>query len=139
VFAGGWYRSGDLVRVHPSGNLVVVGRSKDLINSSGEKISAREVEDLLRELGQVADAAAVPVRDELAGERVGACVILKPGTELTRDQVHEQFERRGVARFKFPDRLLVLPAFPLTAVGKVDKTALSTLIAARRAETGGRR
>jgi catechol 2,3-dioxygenase-like lactoylglutathione lyase family enzyme len=137
AFTAGWYRTGDVVRQDPGGNLIVEGRSKDLINMGGEKVSAEEVEALLRRLPQVAEAAAVPVFDPEKGETVGACVVLHPGTALALDEVRAEFARRGVAAFKTPRHLDTVPALPLTAVGKVDKPALRRAMEAAHKKGNG--
>ena len=77
--ADGWYRSGDIVRRRPDGNLVVEGRDKDMINRGGEKISAEEVENLMYQLPQVAQVAAVAMPDPELGERVCVYAVLAPG------------------------------------------------------------
>ncbi len=68
---------------HPSGNYVVAGRTKDLINRGGEKISAEEVENLILGHPAVLNVACVPVPDPVLGERMCACVLLRPGLRLT--------------------------------------------------------
>ena len=80
--ADGWYRSGDIVRRRPDGNLVVEGRDKDMINRGGEKISAEEVENLAYQLPQVASAAAVSMPDATLGERVCLFAVLTPAVSL---------------------------------------------------------
>ena len=124
AFADGWYRTGDLVRIGLGGNLVVAGRSKDQINRGGEKISAEEIENLAYGLDAVELAAAVAVPDPDLGERVGLCVVLRPGATLTLDEVTAHFATSDVARFKYPERLEVYDVLPLTNVGKVDKARL---------------
>lgn len=124
----GWYRTGDIVRRTTSGNLTVEGRTKDLINRGGEKVSADEVEDLVRSLPQVADVAVVPSPHAELGESVCACVVLKGGEALDLPEVRSFFRERGVADFKAPELLMLLPALPQTPVGKVDKKALSELV-----------
>ncbi len=131
--ADGWYRSGDIVRRRPDGNLVVEGRDKDMINRGGEKISAEEVENLVYQLPQVAQVAAVAMPDPELGERVGAYVVLMPGALLTLDDVRAAMAAVGVARFKWPERLEIVPELPATKVGKIDKKALRADIAARLA------
>ncbi|MER5705881.1 AMP-binding protein [Micromonospora sp. NPDC002296] len=123
----GWYRTGDVVRRHPSGNLVVEGRTRDLINRAGEKISAAEVEDLAQLLPHVRAAAAIAVPDPDTGERVCLCVVLRPGAALALSEVREVFRAKGVAAFKIPERLEVLDELPLTPVGKPDKKRLRQL------------
>ncbi len=124
AFADGWYRTGDLVRLGAGGNLVVEGRSKDQINRGGEKISAEEIENLAYGLPAVELAAAVSVPDPDLGERVGLCVVLRPGSTLSLDEVRAHFAASEVARFKYPERLEIYEDLPLTNVGKVDKARL---------------
>lgn len=130
----GWYRSGDLVRWEPSGNFVVTGRVKDLINRGGEKISAPEVESLVDELPAVHRSCAIALPDPAYGELVCVCVVLHPGQTLTLAEVREHFEGLGVAKFKIPEQLELHADFPLTAVGKVDKKALRAEVLARSEE-----
>ena len=75
--ADGFYRSGDLMRQHPSGNYMVEGRKKDLINRGGEKISAEEIENLILSHPAVQNVACVAMPDPDMGERMCACVILR--------------------------------------------------------------
>ena len=129
--ADGFYRTGDLVRVHPSGNLVVEGRRKDVINRGGEKISAEEMEDLVLSHPAVLNAAIVAMPDEILGERACAYVILRPGRTLTFAELSRHLAERRIARFKIPERLEVLDAFPMTAVGKISKKDLRADIVAK--------
>jgi salicylate---CoA ligase len=129
--ADGWYRSGDIVRRRADGNLIVEGRDKDMINRGGEKISAEEVENLLYQLPQVAHAAAVAMPDPELGERVCVYAVLAPGAALTLDAVRAAMTSVHVARYKWPEHLVVVPELPATKVGKIDKKALRADIAAR--------
>jgi 2,3-dihydroxybenzoate-AMP ligase len=131
--ADGWYRSGDIVRRRPDGNLVVEGRDKDMINRGGEKISAEEVENLVYQLPQVAQVAAVAMPDPELGERVCVYAVVMPGATLTLDAIRSAMTAVGVARFKWPERLVVVPELPATKVGKIDKKALRADIAGRLA------
>jgi 2,3-dihydroxybenzoate-AMP ligase len=130
---GGFYRSGDLMRQHPSGNYMVEGRKKDLINRGGEKISAEEIENLILAHPSVQNAACVPVPDPELGERMCACLVLQPGHKLSFDELITFLESKEMARIKLPERLLILDEFPLSNFGKVAKKRLSE-IAATRAE-----
>ncbi|MGK5115698.1 (2,3-dihydroxybenzoyl)adenylate synthase [Geodermatophilus sp. CPCC 205506] len=129
----GWYRSGDVVRRRPDGNLVVEGRDKDMINRGGEKISAEEVENLAYALPQVAQAAAVAMPDADLGERVCLYAVLRPGAALTLAELRDAMAAAGVARYKWPERLEVVGELATTKVGKVDKKALREDVAARLA------
>jgi salicylate---CoA ligase len=131
--ADGWYRSGDIVRRRRDGNLVVEGRDKDMINRGGEKISAEEVENLVYRIPQVAHVAAVAMPDPELGERVCIYAVLAPGATLTLDDVRSAMTAAGAARFKWPERLEIVPELPVTKVGKIDKKALRTDVAARLA------
>ena len=131
----GFYRSGDLMRRHPSGNYVVEGRKKDLINRGGEKISAEEVENLILSHPAVLNVACVPVPDPVLGERMCAFAILREGRYLTLDELVGFLAGKGVARFKLPERLELVDDFPLSKFGKVAKNALSE-IAAAQPQTG---
>lgn len=129
AFTGdGWYRTGDIVRLHPSGNLVVEGRDKDLINRGGEKISAEEVENLVYRLPGVSRVAAVAQPDPDLGERVCAVVVAEQGAELTLESVRTALTGMEVARYKLPEHLLIVDELPLTKVGKIDKKALRELV-----------
>jgi 2,3-dihydroxybenzoate-AMP ligase len=127
----GFYRSGDLMRKHPSGNYVVEGRKKDLINRGGEKISAEEVENLILMHPAVQNVACVPMPDPAMGEKMCACVIPRPGASLTLADLVGFLQTKEIARFKLPERLEVLPDFPVSTFGKVSKKALGELVAAK--------
>lgn len=121
---GGWYRTGDIVRLHPSGNLVVEGRDKDMINRGGEKISAEEVENLLYRVPGIAQAAAVAVPDPDLGERVCAVIVPAGSQAPALQDIRAAFTALEVARYKIPEHLLTVAELPLTKVGKIDKKAL---------------
>lgn len=127
--ADGFYKSGDLMRQHPSGNYIVEGRVKDLINRGGEKISAEEVENLILSHPAVINVACVPCPDPLMGERMCACVILRPGHRLTLEELVEFLKKKEVARYKLPERLRILTDFRTSTFGKVSKKALADLVA----------
>ena len=127
----GFYRTGDMVRLHPSGNLIVEGRRKDLINRGGEKISAEEVENLLLGHPAVLNAAVVAMPDPVLGERACAYVIPRPGAAPTLAELTRFLsEDRHIARFKLPERLELRERLPMTAVGKISKRDLREEIAA---------
>jgi 2,3-dihydroxybenzoate-AMP ligase len=127
--ADGFYRSGDLLRKLPSGNYVVEGRVKDLINRGGEKISAEEVENLILAHPAVLNVACVPYPDPVLGERMCACVVLRPGFSLSLESLVEFLAGFDIARFKLPERLEVFDALPLSGFGKVSKKDLAARLA----------
>jgi len=131
----GLYRTGDMVRMHPSGNLVVEGRKKDMINRGGEKISAEEIENLILSHDGVHMVAVVAMPDPVMGERSCAFVIPKPGRTLTLPELSAFLLDKRIAKFKLPERVELVQSFPLTGVGKVSKKDLRAQIAEKlRAE-----
>jgi 2,3-dihydroxybenzoate-AMP ligase len=125
----GFYCSGDLMRRHPSGNYVVEGRKKDLINRGGEKISAEEIENLILSHPAVQNVACVPVPDAQLGERMCACVVLRKGRSLNLPQLVDFLMKKEIAKFKLPERLQILDDFPVSTFGKVSKKALAEMAA----------
>ena len=123
----GYYRSGDLMRKHPSGNYIVEGRKKDLINRGGEKISAEEIENLILSHPAVENVACVPVPDPNLGEKMCACLVLKRGQRLALPELVEFLKGKEIAKFKLPERMLVLDDLPVSTFGKVSKKALSEM------------
>jgi 2,3-dihydroxybenzoate-AMP ligase len=124
----GFYRSGDLMRRHPSGNYIVEGRKKDLINRGGEKISAEEIENLILSHPSVKNVACIPVPDHTLGERMCACILLRQGAKLSFDQLNTFLLGKEIAKYKLPERMEVLPELPLSAFGKVSKKKLVQMI-----------
>jgi salicylate---CoA ligase len=127
----GWYRSGDICRRTPGGNLIVEGRDKDMINRGGEKISAEEVENLVYQLPSVAQVAAVAMPDPQLGERICLYVVARAGTTVTLANIRASMEGIGVAHFKLPEHLVLVDELATTKVGKIDKKALRSDIAER--------
>jgi 2,3-dihydroxybenzoate---[aryl-carrier protein] ligase len=123
----GFYRSGDLMRKHPSGNYVVEGRKKDLVNRGGEKISCEEIENLILMHPAVQNVACVPVPDPNLGEKMCACLILKQGRQVALPELVEFLKDKEIAKFKLPERLLVCEDFPVSTFGKVSKKALAEM------------
>jgi 2,3-dihydroxybenzoate-AMP ligase len=121
----GFYCSGDLMRKHPSGNYIVEGRKKDLINRGGEKISAEEIENLILMHPAVQNVACVPVPDNALGERMCACVVLKSGFRLSLNELTDFLKNKEIAKFKLPELLEVFDDFPVSTFGKVSKKTLA--------------
>ena len=124
----GFYCSGDLMRLHPSGNYVVEGRKKDLINRGGEKISAEEIENLILMHPAVQNVACVAMPDPAMGEKTCACVIPRAGRTLTLKELTAFLATKEIARFKLPERLELMNEFPLSTFGKVSKKSLVEMV-----------
>jgi acyl-CoA synthetase (AMP-forming)/AMP-acid ligase II len=119
----GWYGTGDIVRLHSSGNFIVAGRRRDFINRGGEKVSAAELEELIVTHPAVESAAAVAIPNEAFGEAI--CVFATvPGDDLELFELRRFLANHGVAAYKLPEQLEIVAELPVTAVGKVDKNAL---------------
>ena len=123
AFAGGWFRSGDLAECDAEGYFEIVGRSKDLIISGGENIHPAEIENLALGDPAVADAAVVGLPDARWGEVPVLALVARPGSVLNLDRLRAVFAAQ-LARFKQPQRIVVLDALPKTALGKVQKSEL---------------
>jgi fatty-acyl-CoA synthase len=119
----GWYRTGDLARRDDDGFYWIVGRSKDVIISGGENIYPAELENVLADCPQIAEAAVVGVADAKWGEAACACIVRAPGAALDEDGVLALFRER-LARYKHPRRVLFMDTLPKTAMGKVQKFEL---------------
>ncbi len=124
ITADDWFRTGDLGRLD-DGWLHITGRIKDLIIRGGENISASDVEHLLEAHPAVDHAVAVGYPDERLGERVCAFVVAPGGFDL--DECRRWFESHGATKFTWPERVVVLDAFPTLAAGKADREALRRL------------
>jgi 2,3-dihydroxybenzoate-AMP ligase len=130
AFVDGWLYTGDIVRERPDGNLVVEGRDKDMINRAGEKVSAEEVESFAYQVEGVTLAAAVAMPDPDLGERVCLFVVPRPGATVNLADIQAVMLRAGVARFKLPERLVVVESLPSKGIGKIDKKALRASLGA---------
>jgi non-ribosomal peptide synthetase component E (peptide arylation enzyme) len=125
----GWARSGDLGRFDEQGNLMIVGRIKDIIIRGGQNIDAAEVETILRTHPKVSEVAVVAMPDQILGEKACAYVVTKPGQrDLTFNEM-VSFMKDKVAAFKLPERLEIIKALPLVAETKINKRALRQDIA----------
>ena len=121
----GWYYSGDLCRMDEAGYIKITGRKKDIIVRGGENISSREVEDILLQHPKIHDACVVAMPDERLGERSCAYVELKaPHHSLSLEEVVAFFSRKRVAKYKYPEHIVVIEKLPRTASGKIQKFLL---------------
>jgi fatty-acyl-CoA synthase len=122
AFRGGWFHSGDLAVMHPDRYIEIRDRAKDIIISGGENVSTVEVERVLVSHPDVLEAAVVAAPDEKWGERPKAYVSLRPGAELTADELIA-FARETLPGFKAPSAV-EFGELPKTSTGKVKKFEL---------------
>jgi acyl-CoA synthetase (AMP-forming)/AMP-acid ligase II len=123
----GWIYSGDLAKMDEHGNLIIVGRIKDIIVRGGENISPTEIEDILYTHPKVKQVAVVGYPDERLGEKTCACIIPKEGENISYEEIKAFFKDK-VARFKIPDRIEIMDSFPLTPSGKIRKVELREIV-----------
>jgi fatty-acyl-CoA synthase len=135
--SGGFFKTGDLGRLDDEGYLRIDGRKRDLIIRGGYSVHPREVEDHLRSLPAVADAAVVGIPNEVLGELVCACVVLIEGALVTEDEIRELC-RPTLADYKLPDVVHFVEELPKTTTGSSRRAEISRRmrleLAARRDE-----
>ena len=119
----GWLRTGDVAVVDAKGRIRLVDRTKDLIKSGGEWISSVDVENELMSHPRIAEAAVIGVPHPKWSERPLACVVVKPGETLTKEEVLEHLVPR-LAKWQLPDDVVFIDEVPKTSVGKFSKKTL---------------
>jgi len=118
----GLFRTGDVGYLDPDGDLHLVDRANDLIIVNGFNVYPHEVEQVLAELSEVAEAAAVGVPDERTGERVKAVLVLRDDATLTEEQVHAHCSAR-LAKFKVPGPVEFVDTLPHSITGKLRRAS----------------
>jgi fatty-acyl-CoA synthase len=119
----GWLRTGDVATIDPLGYVRLVDRTKDLVKSGGEWISSVDLENQIMSHPKVAEAAVIAVAHPKWSERPLACVVVKPGEELTREEVLDHLAAR-LTRWQLPDDVVFIDEIPKTSVGKFSKKTL---------------
>jgi fatty-acyl-CoA synthase len=128
-FSGdGYFATGDVAIKNSEGYFVIADRTKDLVKSGGEWISSVAMEGAIMGMEQVAEAAVVAVPDEKWQERPVACIVPKPGCNITLEEVREHLIKEGFPKWQLPDRVEIIDAVPRTSVGKFDKKVLRSQI-----------
>jgi fatty-acyl-CoA synthase len=130
----GWFKTGDIVSIHPRGYIQIKDRSKDVIKSGGEWISSVELENALMAHPAVAEAAVIAIPDAKWAERPLAAVVLKEGATASADELRD-FLAPNFAKWWLPERFEFIAEIPKTSVGKFRKTALREQFAAEPAQT----
>lgn len=124
AFCDGWFKTGDIALLEHGGSCRILGReSVDIIKSGGYKISALEIEEVLREHPLIEECAVVGVVDPSWGERVGAALVLREGLSIDLEELRDWVSGR-LARYKLPTRLLLLSSLPRNSTGKVIKNRI---------------
>ena len=120
IDADGWLHTGDLARRDENGNYKITGRIKDMIIRGGENIYPKEIEDFIYTHPKVSDVQVIGVPDKQYGEEIMACVILKPGENMTEEELKE-YVLSLMAKHKVPRYVDVVDSFPMNAAGKILK------------------
>jgi oxalate---CoA ligase len=124
AFYDGWFRTGDQGVMDEDGYVAITGRLKEIINRGGEKISPREVDEIIMEHPAVHQCVTFAMPHEMLGEEVAAAIVLKQGTEAT-DRELRDFASTRLAPFKVPRKILILTEIPVGATGKLQRIGLA--------------
>jgi acyl-CoA synthetase (AMP-forming)/AMP-acid ligase II/NRPS condensation-like uncharacterized protein/aryl carrier-like protein len=124
AFQNGWFRTGDLGYLDAEGYLFIVGRLKEVINRAGQKIAPAEVEEALLSHPDVSETAVFSVPHERLGADVAAAIVLRPGADLSAQNLRD-FARERLAEFKVPGRIQIVPQIPKGSGGKIKRKDLA--------------
>lgn len=124
AFVNGWFRTGDQGVMDADGYVSITGRLKEIINRGGEKISPREVDEILMDHPAVAQVVCFGMPHAKLGEEVAACVVLREGAQATERDLQE-FVGRRAADFKVPKKILFMAEIPKGATGKLQRIGLA--------------
>ena len=124
AFYGDWFRTGDQGVMDEDGYVAITGRLKEIINRGGEKISPREVDEIIMEHPAVHQCVTFAMPHEMLGEEVAAAIVLRQGVEAT-DKELRQFAATRLADFKVPKKILILQEIPVGATGKLQRIGLA--------------
>ena len=123
-FVGDWFRAGDVGRIDEDGFVFLDGRTSELVNRGGEKISPREVDEVLMDHPAVEQVITFAVPHDKLGEDVAAAVVLREGASVTEKELRE-FASRRLADYKVPRKVLFLAEIPKGATGKLQRIGLA--------------
>jgi acyl-CoA synthetase (AMP-forming)/AMP-acid ligase II len=124
AFTNGWFRTGDQGEMDAEGYLRITGRLKEIINRGGEKISPREVDEVLMDHPSVAQVVTFAMPHAMLGEEVAAAVVLREGANATERELRD-FVSARLADFKVPRKVLMLDEIPKGATGKLQRIGLA--------------
>ena len=135
--ADGWFRSGDIVTRNPDETFTYVARTDDMINRGGQKLDPREVEELLYQHPKVSHVALVAVPDARLGQKGCACVVPVEGARPTLGELQEFLAEKGLAKYKWPESVVLLDRLPMTPTGKTMRYALRDRVSAEATPPAG--
>ena len=124
AFVDGWFRTGDQGVMDAEGYISITGRLKEIINRGGEKVSPREVDEILMDHPAVAQVVCFGMPHPKLGEEVAACVVLREGASVT-ERVLQEFVAQKAADYKVPKKILFMDEIPKGATGKLQRIGLA--------------
>jgi acyl-CoA synthetase (AMP-forming)/AMP-acid ligase II len=124
AFYDGWFRTGDQGVMDDDGYVAITGRLKEIINRGGEKISPREVDEIIMEHPAVHQCVTFAMPHDMLGEEVAAAIVLRQGTTATDKELRD-FASARLAPYKVPKKVLILDAIPVGATGKLQRIGLA--------------
>lgn len=120
----GWFKTGDLASLDDAGNIMITGRSKDIINRGGIKINPADIESILDGHEDIVQSALIPMPDPVLGERICVYAALREGKSLSLDDICGYLDEKGVAKMRWPERLEIVGEMPMTPTKKIIKPVL---------------
>ena len=124
AFINGWFRTGDLGIINDNGILKIVGRTKEIIVRGAEKISPLEVDNCLMNHPSIDQVVTFAVKHKILGEDVAAVIVLKPGAEITEQEI-KIWARQKISSFKVPKQIILVDSIPKGSTGKVQRIGLA--------------
>jgi acyl-CoA synthetase (AMP-forming)/AMP-acid ligase II len=124
AFINGWFRTGDLGIINDNGILKIVGRTKEIIVRGAEKISPLEVDNCLMNHPSIDQVVTFAVKHKTLGEDVAAAIVLKPGAEITEQEI-KTWARQQLSSFKVPKQIILVDSIPKGSTGKVQRIGLA--------------
>jgi cyclohexanecarboxylate-CoA ligase len=115
----GWFRTGDMAMFDDDENLIITGRTKHLINRGGVKYNPLEIENIINLLPQVNQCAIIPVEDNVLGEKAYIFVVVNIQQKLVLDDISDILRAKEIAKYKWPEKLIIIESMPLTPTNKI--------------------
>ncbi len=126
-FYNGWFKTGDLGLIDEDGYIKITGRIKEIINRGGEKISPKEIDDVLQEIDLIEQVVCFPFASSKYGEEIGCAIVLKDNMLISEKEIVKHASKY-LAKFKIPSKFIFLKEIPKGPTGKLQRIGLSKLL-----------
>jgi acyl-CoA synthetase (AMP-forming)/AMP-acid ligase II len=123
-FFDSWFKTGDLGFIDKDGYIKITGRIKEIINKGGEKISPKEIDDVLQEIDVIEQVVCFPFKSKKYGEEIGCAIVLKETRTISEKELIE-YASKNLAKFKIPDKFIFCNEIPKGPTGKLQRIGLS--------------